>query len=138
MIRDGKARSFVVGLAGSKSQCDCTMSLPCNVAFLVSSRNSRGAGRTCIQKRVVSALGQFESGCPALLAKIFSFRFFGNCSILPATRLNLEGRFANVTTRESGLRWTRMALRDVQRRCGRQSRVVRAPQRSEEHTSELQ
>jgi hypothetical protein len=41
-----------------------------------------------------------------------------------------KGRIAVVTTREAGMRWTREALTDERRLCGRRSGVVLAPQRS--------
>jgi hypothetical protein len=45
------------------------------------------------------------------------------------SRLKKRGVRAIVTTREAGLRWTRMRCVDEQRFCGRRSRVVLAPRR---------
>ena len=50
--------------------------------------------------------------------------------MISVSRLDQEGRFANVTTREAGMRWTREALTDERHLCVRRNGVVLAPQRS--------
>jgi hypothetical protein len=45
--------------------------------------------------------------CPALLRKIFIFRFSENHAFLAAVPFPYEGRFAIVTSVGSGMRWTR-------------------------------
>jgi hypothetical protein len=45
------------------------------------------------------------------------------------SRLKKRGVRAIVTTREAGLRWTRMRCTDEQRFCGRRNRAVLAPRR---------
>ena len=56
-----------------------------------------------------------KTACPALFAKIFLFPKIRNCDLTSASRAHQEGRFAIVTIRWRGMRWTRSCARRLHR-----------------------